>query len=88
MTQVENSVVSTTPWVDTYNPGAIPIIAAGNNALDASQIARIRDEVRRIHNNRINVDQALKHIILEGYYNMHTSQLEDYLLQYANPSAL
>jgi hypothetical protein len=37
---------------------------------------------------RVNVDQALKRIILEAYYNMYTSQLEDYLLQYANRSAL
>jgi hypothetical protein len=34
------------------------------------------------------VGQALKHIILEVYYNMYTSQLEDCLLQYTNSSAL
>jgi hypothetical protein len=34
--------------------------------------------------NLINVDQDLKHIILEAYDKMYTSQLEDYLLQYAN----
>jgi hypothetical protein len=34
------------------------------------------------------VDQALKHIILEACDNMYTSQLEEYLLQYANRSAL
>jgi hypothetical protein len=38
--------------------------------------------------NRINVDQALKKPILEAYDNMYTSQLEDYLLQYSNRSAL
>jgi hypothetical protein len=45
-------------------------------------------ERRRIYTNRINVDQALKKPILEAYDNMYTSQLEDYLLQYANRSAL
>jgi hypothetical protein len=45
-------------------------------------------ECRRIYTNRINVDQALKKLILEACYNMYTSQLEDYLLQYANRSAL
>jgi predicted transcriptional regulator len=45
-------------------------------------------EYYHIYTNRINVDQALKKLILEAYYNMHTSQLEDYLLQYANGSAL
>jgi hypothetical protein len=45
-------------------------------------------ECRRIYTNRINVDQAPKKLILEAYYNMYTSQLEDYLLQYANRSAL
>jgi hypothetical protein len=34
------------------------------------------------------VDQATKRIILEAYDNMHTSQLEYYLLQYANCSVL
>jgi hypothetical protein len=34
------------------------------------------------------VDQALKRISLEAYDNMFTSQLEDYLLQYANRLAL
>jgi hypothetical protein len=45
-------------------------------------------ECRRIYTNRINVDQALKKLILEAYDNIYTSQLEDYLLQYANRSAL
>jgi hypothetical protein len=45
-------------------------------------------ECRRIYTNRINVDQALKKLILEAYDNMYTSQLNDYLLQYANRSAL
>jgi hypothetical protein len=45
-------------------------------------------ECRRIYTNRISVDQALKKLILEAYDNMHTSQLEDYLLQYANFSVL
>jgi hypothetical protein len=45
-------------------------------------------ECRRIYTNRINVDQALTKLILEAYDNMYTSKLEDYLLQYANRSAL
>jgi hypothetical protein len=45
-------------------------------------------ECRRIYTNRINVDQALKQLILEAYDNMYKSQLEDYLLQDANRSAL
>jgi hypothetical protein len=45
-------------------------------------------ECRRIYTHRINVDQALKKLILEAYDNMYTSHLEDYLLQYANRSAL
>jgi hypothetical protein len=45
-------------------------------------------ECRRIYTNRINVYQALKKLILEAYDNMYTSKLEDYLLQYANRSAL
>jgi hypothetical protein len=45
-------------------------------------------ECRHVYTNRINVDQSLKKLILEAYDNMYTSQLEDYLLQYANRSAL
>jgi hypothetical protein len=48
----------------------------------------MHDEFRRIYTNRINVDQALKRIILEAYDNMYTYHLEYYLLQYANRSAL
>jgi hypothetical protein len=44
--------------------------------------------VPHIYTSRINVDQALKKLILESYDNMYTSKLEDYLLQYANRSAL
>jgi hypothetical protein len=88
MTQKESSAISTTPWAEPYNPGATPLIAAGTNAGDAAQIDCLHDEFRCIHNNRINVEQALKRIILEAYDNMCTSQLEDYLLQYANRSAL
>jgi hypothetical protein len=48
----------------------------------------MHDEFFRIYTNIINVDQALKIIILEAYDNMYTSQLEDCPLQYANRSAL
>jgi hypothetical protein len=88
MTQVEYATISTSPWVEPYNPNAVPIIPPGTTAVDAAQIARMHAECRRIYTNRINVDQALKKIILEAYDNMYTSQLEDYLLQYANRSAL
>jgi hypothetical protein len=88
MTQVEYAVISATPWVEPFNPGAIPIIPPGTNAVDAVQIARMNDEFLCIYTNIINVYQALKRIIIEAYNNMYTSQLEYYLLQYANCTAL
>jgi hypothetical protein len=88
MTQVEYDVISASPWVEPYNPNAIPIIPPGTNAMDSAQISRMHAASRCIDTNRINVLQALKRLILEAYYNMYTSQLEDYLLQYANRSSL
>jgi hypothetical protein len=88
MTHVEYTAISTSPWFEPYNTNAIPIIPPGTTAVDAAQIARIHAECRHIYMNRINVDQALKKLILEAYDNMFTSQLEDYLLQYTNRSAL
>jgi hypothetical protein len=88
MTQVEYADISATPWVEPYNPNAIPIIPPGTNSVDAAQIARMHDEFRRIYTNIINVDQELSIIILEAYNNMYTYQLEDYLLQYVNSLAL
>jgi hypothetical protein len=82
MTQVEYATISTSPWVDAYNPNVVPIIPPGTTAVDAAQIARMHAECLRIYTHRINEDQALKKIILEAYANMCTSQLEDYLLQY------
>jgi hypothetical protein len=43
MTQVESYVISSTHWAEPYNPGATPLITAGTNAVDAAQIARLRD---------------------------------------------
>jgi hypothetical protein len=88
MSQVEYAAVSASPWVEPFNPNAIPIIPSGTNTVDAAQLARMHAECRRIYTNRINEDQALKKLILEAYDNMYTSQLEDYILQYANRSAL
>jgi hypothetical protein len=88
MSQVEYVDVSASPWVKPFNPNDIPIIPPGTNAVDAAQLARMHAECRRIYTNRINVDQALKKLILEAYDNMYTSQIKDYLLQYANRSAL
>jgi hypothetical protein len=88
MTQVEYATISTSPWVQPFNPNAVPIIPPGTTTVDAAQIARMHAECHRIYTNRINVYQALKKLILEAYDNMYTSQLEDYLLQYANRSAL
>jgi hypothetical protein len=48
----------------------------------------MHDEFCRIYTNIINVVQALKIIMIEAYDNMYTYQLEDYLLQYVNSSAL
>jgi hypothetical protein len=86
--QVEYATISALPWVEPFNPNAVPIILPGTNTVDAAQLARMHAECRRIYTNRINIDQALKKIILEAYDNMYTSQLEDYLLQYEKRSAL
>jgi hypothetical protein len=88
MNQVEYAAISKSPWVEPYNPNAIPIIPPGTTAVDTAQIARMHAECRRIYTNRINVGQALRKLILEAYDNMYISQLEYYLLQYANRSAL
>jgi hypothetical protein len=88
MTQVEYASISASTWVDPYNPNAITIIPPGTNAVDAAQLTRMNVECRRIYTNIINVDQALNRPILESYNSVYTSQLEDYLLQYANRSAL
>jgi hypothetical protein len=74
MNQVEYAAISASPWVEPFNPNAIPIIPHA--------------ELRLIYTNIINVDQALKRLILEAYDNMLTSQLEDYLLQYEKRSSL
>jgi hypothetical protein len=39
MTQVEYATISTSPWVEPYNPNTVPIIPPGTTALDAAQIA-------------------------------------------------
>jgi hypothetical protein len=64
MTQVEYAAISASPWVEPYDHNTIPIIPPGINAVDAAQIACMHDEFRRINTNIINVDQALKIIIL------------------------
>jgi hypothetical protein len=88
VTQVDYFVISATPWAEPFDHVPIPLISAGTNAVDAIKMAHLHDEFERIHTNCINVDQALKRIILEAYDNLYTSQFEDYLLQYANRSAL
>jgi hypothetical protein len=88
MTQVEYAAISAITWVEPFNTSAIPIIPPGTKAVDADQIAHMHDEFCQIYTNRINVDQAMKIIMLEAYNNMYTSQPDDYLLQYANRSAL
>jgi hypothetical protein len=84
MPQVEYATISASPWVEPFNHNTVPIIPPCTNAVDAAQLARMHAECRRIYTHIINVDQALKKLILEAYENMYTSQLEDYLLQYAN----
>jgi hypothetical protein len=88
MTQVEYTAISESPWVEPHNHNAIPFIAPGTNAVGAAKSARMHYEFCRIYTNISNVDQALKRIILEAYDNMYTSELKNYLLQYANRSAL
>jgi hypothetical protein len=88
MTQIEYATIAASPWVEPFNPNDIPIIPPGTKAVGAVQLARMHAECRRIYTNRISVEQSLKRLILEAYDNMYTSQLEDYLLQYANRSSL
>jgi hypothetical protein len=51
---VEYAAISTSQWVEPYNPNAIPIIPPCTTAVDAAQIARMNAECRRIYTNRIN----------------------------------
>jgi hypothetical protein len=44
MTQVEFADISASPWVEPFNPNAIPIIPSGTNAEDAAQLARMHAE--------------------------------------------
>jgi hypothetical protein len=62
MTQVEYAPISTSPWVEPFNPNAVPIIPPCTNAVDAAQLARIHAECHCIYTNRTNVDQALKNL--------------------------
>jgi hypothetical protein len=66
ITQVEYAVISASPWVEHFNPKAIPIIPPGTNAVDETQRPFMHAECRRINTNRINVDQALNLLILES----------------------
>jgi hypothetical protein len=75
MTQVEYAAISASPWVEPFNPNAIPIIPPGTNAMDTAPLAGMHAECHRIYTNGINVDQALNKLILEAYGNMYTSQL-------------
>jgi hypothetical protein len=59
-TQVEYTVIIGTLWAEPYYPGTIPLIATGTYPVNAAQIVRLRDEFRRAHTTRVNVDQALK----------------------------
>jgi hypothetical protein len=47
-TQVEYAAISASPWMEPYNPTAIPIIPPGTNAVDAAQFAQMHAECRRI----------------------------------------
>jgi hypothetical protein len=49
LTQVEYAVISGTPSTEPHNPGPTPLSASGTNPVDAAQLARLRDEFRRIH---------------------------------------
>jgi hypothetical protein len=69
MTQVEYAVISATSWVEAFNPGDIPIIPPGTNSVDVAKITSMHDECCRIYTHRINVDQALKRIMIEAYDN-------------------
>jgi hypothetical protein len=80
MTPVEYAVISATPWSEPHFLSHIHIIVHGTYHEDAAQLARLHNEFKYIHTNRVNVDQALNNIILEAFDNMCTSQLEDYRL--------
>jgi hypothetical protein len=59
MTQLEYTVISSTPWVDPYDPVTIPIIATGTNPINTAQIVRIHHEFMYIHTIPVNVEQAI-----------------------------
>jgi hypothetical protein len=60
MTQVEYTGIIGTPWAEPYAPVTIPLIDTGTDPVNDAQILRLRDEFRRVHTTRGNVDQALK----------------------------
>jgi hypothetical protein len=82
MTPVEYVVISAMIWAEPHNPDPIPLVAHGNDPVDDAHLSRLHDEFRRIHTNRVKVDQALNCIVLEAFHNIYNSQLVDYLLHY------
>jgi hypothetical protein len=83
----EYASISYIPLSEPHDPCLIPILAHSTYPIDAAQLALLNNDLKHIFTNRVNVDQALKCLLLDAYDNMYTSELEDYLLQYTHRSA-
>jgi hypothetical protein len=83
MTAGQYTAISPTPFGTAANPGPVALVLLGTDDIIAANMVRMDDEQKCAFNTHINCDEAGKKLILIAFPNVHTSALEDYLLEYA-----
>jgi hypothetical protein len=95
MRQALYATLTATPYIIPLDPGVLPVIPAGTTTPASEQICNEHKEERRIYDNHINMDNALKSQIIDtiqetyiceirnkytGYLGVTTRDIIDHLL--------
>jgi hypothetical protein len=88
MTNEEYFAVAVDVYPVPNNPGPPAAVVAGMTAAVITETTRLHKEATQVYRNYNNVDQAIKKLIIEAFYDAYLNALSDEIVGYANFTSL
>jgi hypothetical protein len=88
MMNEEYSAIAAVVFPVPDNPGASPEVVVGMTAAVIAELTRLHREETQVYRTSHNVDQAIKKLILEAFYDAYLNALSNEVVGYANCTSL
>jgi hypothetical protein len=88
MTNEEYFAIAVDVFPVTDTPGPSAAVVAGMTSAVIAETTRLHQEATQVYRTYHNVDQAIKKLIIESFYDTYLNALSDEIVDYANCTSL